>query len=68
MKLEKTIATFDNTYRYVKVGQYSDKEGQGDLYYDTLKNDFYKEKDYEYLVEFDSPVKVLLYNLLKVRK
>ena len=62
-KLLRGLATYDNTYRFYRVGQYTDKEGIGDLYFDALTDDFYKEKDYEYLVEFDAPVKETLKRL-----
>ena len=62
-KLLKDFATYNNTYRFYKVGVYTDKEGTGDLYYDIIKDDFYKEKDYQYLVEFDAPVKETLHRL-----
>ncbi len=59
----KAVAGYDNTYRYYPVGEYTDKEGTGALYYDALKGEFYKEKDHKYLVEFDAPVKETLKRL-----
>ena len=60
--------SLDEKVRFLRVGKYKDKEGQGDLYYDIFLNDFYKEKDYEYLVEFDAPVKRTLHKLLFYEK
>jgi len=56
---------FDRAYRYFPVGRYSDKEGSGALYYDAVFDDFYKEKDFKYLVRFEAPVKGLLKKLLR---
>ena len=67
-KLLKNLATYDNTYRFYKVGVYSDKEGTGDLYFDAVTDDFYKEKNYKYLVEFDAPVKETLHKLFFYEK
>ena len=55
--------SLDDEVRFLRVGKYEDKEGSGDLYYDMFRDDFYKEKDYEYLVEFDAPVKKTLKKL-----
>ena len=35
---------------YVRVGEYKDKEGCGDLYFNIKTLTFYKEKDFRYLV------------------
>jgi len=71
MRLEhilRGVAGFDNTYRYYPVGQYSDKEGNGVLYYDAIKDDFFKEKEFRYLVSFDAPVKETLHRLFFFEK
>ena len=67
MSLEKDIAeALAEVFAVRKVGTYEDKEGSGDLYYYDFGDTFYREKEYQYLVEipeWEMPANLLLHKL-----
>ena len=72
MSLEKDVVeALKEVFAVRKVGTYEDREGSGDLYYYDFGDTFYREKDFEYLVEIPEdkmPANLLLHKLYYFEK